>query len=164
MNTSTSLSPAEKYGWLLVAVLAASVAGVVVWKLWPLLFPQASLMVLADPACDLNSGPCSAEFPGNGRLELSLSPRPLAVLQPLRIKARIQGLHVNRAEVDFSGVDMYMGYNRPALIPDKDGAFTGQAVLPVCSREDMPWEARVLLSTPQGLYAASFRFQAGKGD
>lgn len=95
----------------------------------------------------------------------------------------------DRVEVDFDGVEMEMGFNRIRLHPvDGNGGvngngrpastriagdglpevraarsgpaqWRGQGMLPVCVRDRMTWEARVLLQYPQRLLAAPFRFE-----
>lgn len=150
----------EKYLWLLAGGLLLGLIAAVAWKTWPLLFPQTTLTGLAQPGCDLNRGPCVAEFITGGRVELSFSPRPAPLLEPLQLEVRAEGIDAGRVDVDFSGVEMYMGYNRAELQPAGGQRFVGQAVLPVCVRDQMRWEAKVLLHTPDNLYAARFRFEA----
>jgi len=53
---------------------------------------------------------------------------------------------------------MEMGYNRPKLNAIDKINFKGQAILPVCVRSKMDWEARVLLKTDKGTIMAPFRF------
>jgi hypothetical protein len=60
--------------------------------------------------------------------------------------------------VDISGVDMNMGFNRATLTRTGPGEFSGPAMLPVCVRARMTWEAKVLLHTDAGLMAAPYRF------
>jgi len=70
---------------------------------------------------------------------------------------KTEGADVSSVEVDFVGVGMNMGYNRPALNKIGEGQFTGEATLPVCVRRKMEWEARVLLHTPEGIIMAPFQ-------
>jgi hypothetical protein len=69
-----------------------------------------------------------------------------------------QGLNATGAEVDFSGVDMYMGFNRSRLEARSENRFSGSGTLPVCTRTRMEWEARVLLDTADGPLTVPFRF------
>ena len=61
-------------------------------------------------------------------------------------------------EVDLQGLDMNMGFNRPKLASLGDGHFRGEGMLPVCVRDAMEWEAKVLVHSDDGLRAAPFRF------
>jgi hypothetical protein len=80
------------------------------------------------------------------------------VVQPLQLQVELTGLEAKRVQVDFSGVDMNMGFNRPNLEHQGGGRFAGEARLPVCVRDAMEWEARVLIQTDAGLISAPFRF------
>jgi hypothetical protein len=42
------------------------------------------------------------------------------------------------------GVDMNMGFNGFKLSCAGDGVFTGEGILPVCLRDAMEWETKVL--------------------
>jgi hypothetical protein len=79
-------------------------------------------------------------------------------LKPLTLIVQTRDLAVNAVAIDFSGTDMDMGYNRSSLSPDGAGRFRGEGMLPVCVSPRMDWEAQVLLTTPNGLLAAPFRF------
>jgi hypothetical protein len=63
--------------------------------------------------------------------------------------------------VDFAGVSMNMGFNRPALAQAGPGRFAGQAVLPVCVTGRMTWQATVLIDAGSRRIAVPFRFEAG---
>ena len=64
--------------------------------------------------------------------------------------------------IDFSGVDMDMGYNRPLLQEATDGVFKGEATLPVCVTGRMTWQATVLVETGRTRIAVPFRFVTGE--
>jgi hypothetical protein len=96
------------------------------------------------------------------------------VVQPLRIDVRLMDLPTpDRVELDLAGYDMDMGYNRVLLEPVVDAdadadtpggtRFTGSGMLPVCVRDRMTWEARVLLYDGGTIRAAPFRFETVRG-
>ena len=89
---------------------------------------------------------------------MAVEPHGIPVARPLVLRVATQGLEVNAVAVDFIGLDMNMGYNRPTLTPAGPGRYLGNAMLPICVTGRMRWEARVLLTTPRGLFAAPFRF------
>ena len=149
--------------WAMIGVLGVAFVVVAVYKAWPILFPRAFEIAPLDPNCDLRKGPCVSKLAGGGEISLSIEPRSLPVVQPLELRVEARGLQTTGVEVDFSGVGMNMGFNRPRLEPaGPPGRFAGAAMLPVCVRARMTWEAKVLVETPGGLVAAPFRFDTVK--
>ena len=155
------MTPAAR-AWALRLALLLLVAGavaLVVVGLGPLLHPEPIEVAAPDPDCELEAGPCTASFSGGGAASLSIGPAGIPVLTPLTLDVVVRDLEVSRVEVDFAGVDMSMGYNRPALAPAGPHRYVGEGMLPACVKDRMTWEARVLLHTPVGLLAAPFRFE-----
>lgn len=142
-------------------ILALILTGTIGYKLSPLLLPKADLTANPDPGCDLQSGPCGAPLPGGGRLRFSLSPRPIPVVEPLAMAIEIDGMAADKVAVDFAGVSMSMGFNRPVLEQGTPGRFSGQAILPVCVTGRMVWQATVLVDSGSQRIAVPFRFEAG---
>lgn len=149
----------DKVLWGIIVLLAAALAITAAIKLSPLLNPPQKISLPLNTACDLQQGPCATSLPGGGRLELSLEPRPIPVLKPLKLQVRATGFKAGSVEVDFAGVDMKMAFNRPRLVPGKDGLFTGEATLPVCVRDQMAWQATVLVESEGKRIAVPFRFE-----
>ncbi len=143
--------------WTLLILLAVAIVGGAATWLRPMLVPAPTLVAVPEPGCDLRQGPCTGRFPG-GEVTLDVAPRGIPLLRPLTLRVQTRELAVSAVAIDFSGTDMEMGYNRPILRPDGAGRFRGEGMLPVCVRPRMSWEARVLLTTPDGLLAAPFRF------
>lgn len=142
-------------------ILALILIGAIGYKLSPLLLPKADLFVQPDAGCDLHRAPCSASLPGGGRLSFSLSPRPIPVATPLDVEVALEGLEAERVKVDFAGVEMSMGYNRPTLRAITAQRHVGQATLPVCVTGRMLWQATVLVESGGQRIAVPFRFEAG---
>lgn len=155
---------ANRYLWLVLLILLAAISGVSVYKLSPLLSPEPMLLAPLDPACDLRATPCVARFPGGGELTLEVEPRAIPVVTPLVLSVSMKGIQASRVEVDFAGLDMNMGYNRVTLEPLGEGRYRGQGMLPICVRNRMTWEARVLVYGPGGLLAAPFRFETRRSN
>lgn len=145
--------------WSIIVLLAAALAITAAVKLSPLLNPPQEISLPLNSACDLHQGPCATQLPGGGHLEFSLAPRPIPVLKPLKLQVRVTGFKAGAVEVDFAGVDMKMAFNRPRLMPGKDGLFTGEATLPVCVRDQMAWQATVLVKSDGVRIAMPFRFE-----
>jgi len=139
---------------ILVAVVV--VGGLQIWN-------QAPKDILAtaplDTHCNLEEGSCESHFPGNGTVTFSLSPHPIVGLKPLQLNVQTKGMAAQSVEVDFRGLGMNMGFNRPKLKKISDGEFTGTGTLSVCILERMTWEATVLITTHDGVFAAPFRFE-----
>jgi len=142
-------------------ILSLLLVGVVGYKLSPLLMPRADMVGEPYPACDLHRAPCMAKLPGGGRLELSITPRPVPVATPIEIAVEITGRSAGSVEVDFSGVSMNMGFNRPVLTATATGRYTAQTSLPVCVTGRMTWQATVLIEAESARIAVPFRFDVG---
>ena len=129
------------------------------YKLSPLLLPKSDLTVEPDAACNLQEGACSASLPGGGRVTLTIGTRPIPLVKAFPLTVEAAG--ASRVEIDFAGVDMDMGFNRPLLREDAPGLFSGEATLPVCVTGRMSWQATVLVDLPGSRVAIPFRFVTG---
>lgn len=147
----------------LIGLLLIALVVVVGYKLSPLLLPQAEQVAHPDAACDLQRQACRAELPGGGAVELVFGTQPIPMVKPFAVQITSEGLTVDRAEIDFSGIDMNMGLNRPQLTAAGNGRFVGSASLPLCITGSMDWQATVLLSSAQGRIAVPYRFTTGGG-
>lgn len=146
----------------LAMILTLVMVGVVGYKLSPLLLPKADVTASPDAGCDLHVKACGATLPGGGRLGFALTPRPILVTAPLEMVVELDGISVDKVAVDFAGVSMNMGFNRPVLAPAGPGRFAGQTTLPVCVTGRMTWQATVLIETGRTRIAVPFRLDAGK--
>lgn len=146
----------------LAILLALALIAVVGYKLSPLLLPKADLTLAPAAGCDLNERPCRAEVPGGGFIELSLTPRPIPVVHPMRVAVTLGGIDALKAEIDFAGVGMNMGYNRVALAA-AGGYYAGEATIPVCITGRMAWRATLMIETGSQRIAVPFAFEAPLG-
>jgi hypothetical protein len=142
-------------------ILALVLIGVIGYKLSPLLMPKADLSILPEAGCNLEKSSCSAALPDGGRIHLSLSPSPIPVSSPLDMTVEVSGLEADKVEIDFAGVSMNMGFNRPILAAAGPGRFAGRTTLPVCVTGRMEWQATVLVESGSRRIAVPFRFEAG---
>ena len=126
----------------------------------PLLLPKADLKALPDAGCNLQRQSCTAVLPDGGRIELSITPRPIPILTPLRVEVFLTGVKANKVEIDFAGETMNMGYNRVELLA-VNGRHAGEASLPVCVSGGMNWLATVLIETDRQRIAVPYRFAIG---
>jgi hypothetical protein len=152
----------SKSHWVSLLMLFALLAiGIVGNQFSPLLLPKADLTGVVEAGCDLQRQPCMAKVADGGRLEFSITPRPIPLLQALRVEVTVSGFKPKKVEVDFAGESMSMGYNRSELPATGDGRYAGQISLPVCSSGGMAWVATVLVETDRQRIAVPFRFDTG---
>jgi hypothetical protein len=139
-------------------LLALLLAGVVAQKLLSVPDQAVAAILPLDKSCDLQRAACSSALPGGGRVSFAIEPHPIPVLRPVKLSVTVQGADVKKAEVDFTGVDMKMGYNHSQLQAMGGGRFDGEATLPICSAGSMAWRATVLVETDGKRVAAPFEF------
>lgn len=140
-----------------IGVLTIALVVVVGYKLSPLLLPRADVTVQPDPACDLNRTACRVPLPDGGQLEVEMNPRPIPMVRPFQVEVKLSGFDATRVAVDFAGVDMNMGLNRPELAARGGGRHAGEATLPVCITGQMDWQATVLVDSGSRRIAVPFR-------
>jgi hypothetical protein len=140
-----------------LVILSIALVGVVAYKMQA----RSDLGLPLDKTCLLHRQPCTATLPGGGQIEVSITPRPIPTVQPVKVAVTARGIEPSKVEVDFAGIGMDMGYNRPELSRQPDGSFAGQATLPVCVSGKMLWQATVMLETGTGPVSAPFQFEAG---
>lgn len=141
-----------------IGILSIALVVVVGYKLSPLLLPKADVTVHPDPACDLHRSACEVALPGGGKLAVRMQPLPIPMVKPFQVEVRLDGINASRVEVDFAGVDMNMGLNRPELSARAEGVYVAEATLPVCITGQMEWQATVLVETAGQRIAVPFRF------
>ncbi len=153
---------AKKLALIAIGLFLATVVAVLLLTRGGALMPQrevATQLPLSD--CDLQRQVCSASLPGDGGITLSFEPRPVKPMQDFTIRLNSEGVEIRGAIVSFTGVDMNMGLNRFELKPNGKG-LSGGAILPICVRNRMDWEARLRLATPAETFEIPFRFVTQK--
>ncbi|NTV70473.1 MAG: hypothetical protein HGA71_10035 [Azonexaceae bacterium] len=135
---------------------------VVGYKLSPMLLPKADVTVQPDPVCNLQREACTVALPSGGKVTLAMGTRPVPLVKPFEVEVTTSGFSPARVEVDFSGIDMNMGFNRPALAARGAGRFAGEVTLPVCITGSMDWQATVLVETGNERVAIPYRFSTGE--
>lgn len=144
-----------------IGILLIALVVVVGYKLSPLLLPRADVVIQPDPACNLQRQACAVKLSSGGSVELSMGTRPIPMVKPFEVRVMASGIAPGRVEVDFAGIDMNMGLNRPELAARGDGRFVGQVTLPVCITGAMDWQATVLIETGGERIAIPYRFSSG---
>jgi len=144
----------------LTIVLVLAAIAVVGYRLSPLLLPKADLTVTPAPDCDLHRQTCRVDVPGEGTIELTITPHPIPVVRPLVVEAALSGVPADQVQIDFAGATMDMGYNRITLAPAQPGRYTGRATLPVCVTGRMAWLATLMIESRGRHIAVPFHFEA----
>jgi len=135
---------------------------VVGYKLSPMLLPKADVTVLPDPVCNLQREACTVSLPSGGNVTLAMGTRPVPLVKPFEVQVATSGFVPARIEVDFAGIDMNMGYNRPELAVRGAGSYAAEVTLPVCVTGSMDWQATVLVETGSERLAIPYRFSTGE--
>lgn len=149
----------DAIGFLLIALVV-----VVGYKLSPILLPKADVSVFPDATCDLQREACSVALPGGGQVELVMGTRPIPMVKPFRVEVKVTGTEPKLVEVDFAGIDMNMGLNRPVFQKQADGLYAAEVTLPVCISGLMDWQVTVLLEIGSQHIAIPYRFSSGRHD
>lgn len=145
----------------LCALVGALVAALVLAVLAKALFlvPHGPTLLALDETCSLNRETCAMPLPDGGRIEFSLGPKPVPLLSPLKLEIRVSDSNARALEVDFSGVNTPMAFNRAYLVSSGNGVYGVQTALPVCATGRMVWQATVLLENGERQILAPFRFE-----
>ena len=152
----------SKSHWINLAMIAALLATAVAGHYFsPLLLPEGDVAGVVEPGCDLQKQACTATLPLGQHLVVSVTPRPIPFLQPLRVEATVTGVEPTKVEVDFAGESMNMGYNRSELAATGPGRYASTISLPVCVSGGMTWVATVIIATGQQRITVPFRFDTG---
>lgn len=154
-----SISAQTKY-FITAVVLAALAFGAGIWlNRQQSTEPEDIVSLLPDLSCNLRASPCRMTLPDGGWVEFAITPQNLPPMEPLQLDVVVDGTGLEALWVDFVGPEMDMGFNRAKLEERKTGEFSGAGMVPVCVRDRMLWEARVILSDGDTWINAPFRFE-----
>lgn len=145
----------------LIGVLLIALVVVVGYKLSPMLLPKSDITVQPDPACDLQQQACTVDLPSGGKIELSMGTRPVPMVKAFEVQVATSAFSPARVEVDFAGIDMNMGLNRPELTTRGAGKFSAPVTLPVCITGQMDWQVTLLVETGNSRIAIPYRLRSG---
>ena len=107
--------------------------------------------------CDLGAGACVSELDGM-RVAVSIGPRPIPLMQPLRVQVELDGAEYLPERLDITGLNMEMGLNRTVFEPGQGSRWVGETILPICSQRRMHWQAALLLGNATGKVRVLFNF------
>ena len=119
-------------------------------------YPESRKVDLAQPPkCDLNKKPCDFKIQ-NEQFSIELEKtevRPQYENKFIIKSKNIQGQKLIPVEVDLEGIDLSMGFNRPAVTPKTDH-YESEFTLPICELKKMNWKATVIFKDPKNNYSA----------
>ena len=99
--------------------------------------------------CDLHTQACESQV-GNAKVTLKISPHPIPIAKPLGIELTLENIQAKKVELDISGVNMYMGFNRVTLLPITEGKFVGTSMLAFCTNQKMAWQITLIVHLANG--------------
>jgi len=98
----------------------------------------------AEAACSLHESECSGTFPSGGQIALSITPRPLSVMEPLNFELKTTGVHALELEAELYGLSMNMGRYHYPLKKTADGIYRAHnAMIPSCVGP-MKWRLNII--------------------
>ena len=100
--------------------------------------------------CDLHSQSCSTTM-DDAQATLNISPHPIPIARPLKIGVQLEKFpEIAKVELDISGVNMYMGFNRTTLEQTTPNIYEGTSMLAFCTTQDMFWQATIMVHLSNG--------------
>lgn len=102
-----------------------------------------------NDACNLHEQSCTASQ-GDAEVTLKISPHPIPIARPLGIEVNSKNLQITKMELDISGINMYMGYNRVELKSTKPDRFVGTSMLAFCTNQKMLWQITLMIHLADG--------------
>lgn len=147
-------------GW--AGLIGALTAAVLVTLLIKWMTLPRQLQLTAPVECLLHDSACTASWSG-GALRLGLGPHPLRCLSPLTVEMTLVGAVPHEVSVDFQGVEFPEAFHRAVLQARGDGRYVGEAVLPLCARGSLRWQAQVVMDDGRRRIRAPFPFVTVEG-
>lgn len=100
-----------------------------------------------NASCDLDASACTTSV-NNQSITLDIEPKPIRVARMLNVRVKLTDIQAEKVELDITGQNMYMGYNRVTLTPVKGqpNLYEGQSMLAFCTNDKMDWHLSVLVT------------------
>jgi len=103
-----------------------------------------------DKDCDLHHQSCTAHK-DDASVTLKISPHPIPIARPLGIEVETTNMNdIQKMELDISGVNMYMGFNRVELKPTSANRYVGTSMLAFCTTQKMIWQVTLMIHQADG--------------
>lgn len=105
--------------------------------------------LVSTASCDLHKQSCSTGR-GDVSLELDLGSNTVPIAKNFSVTVKLTGIKPEKVELDITGINMYMGFNRVTLKEVGDGIYQGNSMLAFCTNDQMVWQVGVLLHLEDG--------------
>jgi hypothetical protein len=107
--------------------------------------------------CDLHEAACTATLGDGTPVTLSITPRPIPVMEKLRFAVTADSLKQDRLKVEMYGLNMNMGRYSYTLRRDANGTYRGEGMIPSCVAA-MQWRANIIAESPTKRIGTYFTF------
>ena len=144
---------------LQAAVVAALALGYLAWDadaIYEWLSGDIEFGTAAE-GCDLHRGECMATLGDGTPVTLSITPRPIPVMEKLQFAVKADGLKQDQLKVEMYGLNMNMGRYSYTLKRDADGTYRGEGMIPSCVAA-MQWRANLIAESPTKRIGTYFTF------
>ena len=112
--------------------------------------PENTQLWAMSETCNLHQETCTSELEGRS-VSLKISPHPIPIARPLGIEVSLDNIEAEKVELDISGMNMYMGYNRVPLTATKQpGHYIGTSMLAFCTNKKMEWQITLMIHQKDG--------------
>lgn len=100
-------------------------------------------------SCNLHEQACESQL-DDAKVRLQINPHPIPIAKPLGIQVTLDNIPAERVQLDISGVNMYMGYNRVGLLEKSPGYYVGTSMLAFCTDQKMDWQITLMIQLEDG--------------
>ena len=153
-------SPKKPLHKLFFIVLLLAILTAIIW------FGRQQLSTAIDTnylssqtvSCNLNQNQCYTTN-SQGSIKLTVNNKIIQSFEPLAFSLQFTGFSPNTAEIEFEGVEMFMGVNQLRLTKQSDNSFTGIHTLPGHSDRSMTWRAHVTFIEHNKTQQVVFEFE-----
>lgn len=104
-----------------------------------------------NDACELHQSACQTQHEKQN-ITIDIRPKPIRVARTLTVRVKLDNIYASKVELDISGLNMYMGYNRVTLfpLPGQPGFYEGKSMLAFCTNDRMDWQLTVIATQEDG--------------
>lgn len=151
-------SQANKTYKVLLAITLATTLAVILW------FSSHQQSALSQDSfsanstrCDFIKTPCHTQN-GQQKITLSVSNAVILSFEPLEFTVDLEGANADAVNIDFQGIEMFMGVNKLDLDKITQNKFTGIHTLAGHSDRSMTWRAIINIQTSNNTQQVAFEF------
>lgn len=113
---------------------------------------------LSITRCDFVTAPCITSV-DEKTVSLTLNTTTIASFTPMDFIVTLEGFDTDTVEIDFQGIEMFMGSNFMTLEKKQNSRFEGSKTLPGHSDQSMTWRAIVTMKDNNQQQSVWFEFE-----